>query len=137
MENDNKNILAKNEAQDVKSVSSRVSFFFGETSSEQEKVVERNLPEIKRRTLARLERRKNLHKTLKEILRSTAFAADKERRILAAFEGYQLDAGIAQEAVVKMIQDLCLNLTTEQLEAFQGKRKEALELIVLFKQTEF
>jgi hypothetical protein len=137
MESDNKNILAKSEEQDVESVSSRVSFFFGETTSVQEKVVERNLPEIKRRTLARLERRKILHKTMGDILSSSAFAADKERRILAAFESYQLDAGMAQESAVKMIQDLCRDLTPEQIATFKARRKEALELIALFKQTDF
>ena len=137
MKSDNEDILAKSETQDVDSVGKRVSFFFGETSPAQEKVLERNLPEIKRRTLARLERRQNLHKTLSDILSSTAFAADKERRILAAFESYQLDAGMAQESVVKMIQDLCRELTPEQIATFKDKRKEALELISLFKQTEF
>jgi hypothetical protein len=137
MESDNKKILAKNEAQDVESLSKRVSFFFGETSPAQEKVLERNLPEVKRRTLARLNRRKNLHKTLDEIISSKAFAADKERLILAAFESYQRDAGMAQEPVVKMMQDLCRELTPEQIATFNDKRKEALELITLFKQTEF
>ena len=134
---DNKEILAKSETQNVESLSKRVSFFFGETSPAQEKVLERNLPEVKRRTLARLNRRKNLHKTLDEIIRSTAFAADKERLILAAFESYQRDAGMAQEPVVKMMQDLCRELTPEQIATFNDKRKEALELITLFKQTEF
>jgi hypothetical protein len=137
MENDNAEILAKSEKQDVDGVSSRVSFFFGDTTPGQEKVVERNLPEIKRRTLARLKRRQQLHRTLSEILSSAAFAPDKERRIVAAFESYQRDAGQAQESVVKMLQDLCRELTPEQVATFKEKRNEALELITLFGQTEF
>lgn len=137
MEKDNAEILAKSEKQDLDSVSTRVSFFFGETTPSQEKVLERNLAEIKRRTLARLERRRNLHKTLNELLSSSGFAADKEQRILKAFEKYQLDAVVAQGPVVKMIQELCLSLTPEQIATFQGKRQEALELITLFNQTEF
>jgi hypothetical protein len=38
---------------------------------------------------------------------------------------------------VKMIQDLCRDLTPEQIATFKARRKEALELIALFKQTDF
>lgn len=137
MEKENAEILAKSEKQDVESVAKRVTFFFGETTPAQEKVLQRNLPEIKRRTLARLARRQQLHQKLKDILSSTAFAADKERLVLASFENYQIDAGLDQETVVQMMQDLCRELTPEQIQTFKHKRKEALDLIELFKQTEF
>lgn len=137
MESENKEILAKNEKQDVENLAKRVSFFFGEVSEAQEKVLLRNLPEIKRRTLARLARRQNLHKTLADILSSSSFAADKERRILSAFENYQLDASLEQEMVIKMMQDLCRELTGKQLAHFEEKRSDLLELISVFKKTTF
>lgn len=137
LEKENAEILDKSEKQDVESIAKRVTFFFGDTTAAQEKVLQRNLPEIKRRTLLRLARRQLLHQKLKDILSSTAFAADKERSVLAAFENYQLDAGLDQTSVVAMIVDLCRELTPEQIQHFKDKRKEALDLIELFKQTEF
>ncbi len=137
MKTENEEILERSKKQSVENSAKRVVFFLGEVTESQEKVLERNLPEIKRRSLARLERRELLHKKLADILSSTAFSADKERSVLAAFEAYQLDAAQEQGPVVQMIQDLCRELTPTQIKTFQEKRKDALELAALYKETDF
>lgn len=137
MAKENSEILARSEKQSVENSAKRVVTFFGESTPAQEKVLERNLPEIKRRTLARLARRQALHQKLKDVLSSTAFAADKERTVLAAFENYQIDAGLDQDSVIKMIQDLCRELTPDQLQTFNEKRQDVLGLLELYKKTEF